>query len=101
MSKKSLDEVRGVLAAAKLRGKAIEMWVWDPPADKECCGFSGWWKRPKPTKKMVCPCGCNHVVELDYDCCNADMALGDYFTPSDFGVDPGMLKKLVMAAVEP
>lgn len=102
MSKKSVAEVQGALVAAKLRGKATEIWVWVPPADKECCGGPmAWWKRPKPTKKMVCPCGCNHVIEIDYDCCNSDMSLGDMFNASDLNVEPGSLKKLVIAAVEP
>lgn len=101
MGKKSVDEVRGVLAAAKLRGTATELWVWYSPATKECCGFVGWWKRPKATQKVTCPCGCNHTVELDYDCCNSDMSLEDYFKPSDFSVGPGQLKKLVIAAVDP
>lgn len=101
---KSVDEVRGALVAAKLKGKAIEVWVWDVASGvctgNGCEGLVGWTKRPKPTKKVTCPCGCNHVVELEYDCCEADLNFSDQFDASDFGIDGG-LKKLVLAAVEP
>lgn len=99
---KSAAEVTGVLAAAKLRGKATEIWAMHVTECSDCQGsIAAWWKRPKPTKKIVCDCGCAHVMEIEYDCCNSDMNLSDTFSAADLHLEKNTLKKLVIAAVAP
>lgn len=99
---KSAAEVTGALAAAKLRGHATEIWALEVSECNDCNGaIAAWWKRPKPTKKLMCDCGCAHVMEIEYDCCNADMYLSEHFSAGDLHLEKGKLKKLVIAAVEP